>query len=159
MHRTKVKVVADAGNTGAPERAPEPGRNFVVVLVSGVNNATRQAIEYAEALGPSDLRAVSFGLVPEKTESLMRDWLGADIAHPLEIEESAFRDIGTSLVTYVRRFEPDGVHRVVTVVIPEFVVPHRRHQILHGQTALLVKRHLLFEDGVVVVSVPYHLSE
>lgn len=29
---------------------------------------------------------------------------------------------------------------------------------LHGQTALLVKKHLLFERGVVVASIPYHLE-
>ena len=46
----------------------------------------------------------------------------------------------------------------MTVVIPEFVVSKTRHQFLHGQTALLVKRHLLFEKGVVVASVPYHLE-
>jgi hypothetical protein len=74
------------------------------------------------------------------------------------MEDSPFRDIGASLTDYVRRFKPDGVKRVVTVIIPEFVVPRRRHQILHGQTALIVKRHLLFEPGVVVVSVPYHLE-
>lgn len=51
-----------------------------------------------------------------------------------------------------------GPDRVVTVVIPEFVVDKMRHQVLHGQTALLVKRHLLFERGVVVASVPYHLA-
>ena len=48
---------------------------------------------------------------------------------------------------------------MVTVVLPEFVVEKRRHQILHGQTALVVKRHLLFEKGVVAASVPYHVRE
>jgi hypothetical protein len=48
---------------------------------------------------------------------------------------------------------------VVTVIIPEFIVAKKRHQILHGQTALIVKRHLLFETGVVVASVPYHVEE
>jgi hypothetical protein len=45
------------------------------------------------------------------------------------------------------------------VVIPEFIVSKRRHQFLHGQTALIIKGHLLFEPGVVAVSVPYHLEE
>ena len=48
---------------------------------------------------------------------------------------------------------------MVTVVIPEFIVSKVRHQTLHGQTALLVKRHLLFEEGVAVASVPYHLDD
>jgi hypothetical protein len=56
-----------------------------------------------------------------------------------------------------RHLEPDGKNRVVTVV-PEFVVSSWRHQLLHGQTALFIKRRLLFEKGVVAVSVPYHLE-
>jgi hypothetical protein len=136
----------------------EPERNYAIVLVSGVHNATLQAIEYAETLRPTDLRAVSFGLDPEGTEQLGNSWLEAQIGIPLEIEAVPFRDLGTALIRYIRPFRPDGIHRTVTVVVPEFVVPRRRHQVLHGQTALIVKRHLLFERGVVVVSVPYHLD-
>lgn len=142
----------------AADQANEPARNYVVVLVSGVHNATLQAIEYAETLHPTDIKAVTFGLDPEGSERLGNRWLDAAIAHPLEIEDSPFRDIGTSLSHYIDQYHPDGRDRVVTVVIPEFVVSKRRHHLLHGQTALLVKRHLLFEPGVVVVSVPYHLD-
>ena len=137
----------------------EPARNYVVVLVSGVHNATLQAIEYAESLGPADLRAVSFGLDPEATDKLAERWLSYKIPVPLELHESPYRDIGQSLVSYIQRFRADGANRVVTVVLPEFVVGKIRHQILHGQTALLVKRHLLFERGVVVASVPYYLED
>ena len=140
------------------DQAHEPARNYVLVLVSGVNNATLQAIEYAETLRPTDIRAVSFGLDPASTDELGDAWLETGIPHPLEIEASPFRDIGESLVRYIRPFRPDGIDRVVTVVMPEFVVSKRRHQILHGQTGLLVKRRLLFEPGVVVVSVPYPIS-
>jgi hypothetical protein len=86
-------------------------------------------------------------------------WLDKGVSIPLELQESAFRDIGRSLADYIRGLEPDGRHRIVTVVVPEFVVTNLRHQFLHGQTALLVKRHLLFEPGVVVASVPYHLAQ
>ena len=137
----------------------EPARNYVCVLVSSVHNATLQAIEYAETLQATDIRGVSFGLDPEATEKLGNDWLHARIPHPLEIEDSPYRDIGRSLTSYIKQFEADGLHRVVTVVLPEFVVEKRRHQILHGQTALIVKRHLLFEKGVVAASVPYHVQE
>jgi amino acid transporter len=171
MHRLKASLLSEAGvqvldiplprsDTGpmTTEEAQEPGRNFALVMVSGTSNAVLQAIEYAETLRPTDLRAVSFGLEPEAVEKLGDDWLLARIPHPLEIEAAPFRDIGSSVIQYVRQFNADGVDRVVTVVIPEFVVPKRRHQVLHGQTALIVKRHLLFEPGVVVVSVPYHLD-
>lgn len=172
LHRLKAALVREPGvqvldvpiveeeppSAEALQTTDEPSRNYVCVMVSGVHNATLQAIEYAETLRPTDIRAVSFGLVPEDAGRLGDEWLEARIPHPLEIEASPFRDIGASLVRYIRQFRANGVDRVVTVVIPEFVVGKRRHTFLHGQTALVVKRHLLFEPGVVVVSVPYHLT-
>lgn len=152
-----VPLIMDDIQPGA-DQAHEPARNLAVILVSGVNNAVLQAIEYAETLRPTDIRAVTFGLDVEATVRIGDGWLESRIPHPLEIEDAPFRDIGQSLVDYVRQFDADGLHRVVTVIIPEFVVQKKRHQILHGQTALIVKRHLLFEPGVVVVSVPYHLE-
>jgi hypothetical protein len=136
-----------------------PTRHLVCILVSNVHNATLQAVEYAETLQATDIRAVSFVLDPAESQRIANDWLDARIPHPLEIEDSPFRDIGRSLRSYVRQFEPDGINRLVTVVIPEYILSKRWHQFLHGQTALIIKRHLLFEPGVVVVSVPYHLTE
>ncbi len=150
---------SEAQAASETHRSIEPARNYVLVLVGGVHNATLQAIEYAETLRPTDLRAVSFGLDPEATEKLGNEWLASGIPHPLEIDDSPFRDIGGSLIDYVHRFKPDGVKRVVTVVMPEFIVSKRRHQLLHGQTALIIKSRLLFERGVVAVSVPYHIED
>jgi amino acid transporter len=141
------------------DESVEPARNHVIVLVSGVHNATLEAIEYAESLRPTSVQAVMFGLDPGQTEKIGNQWMAHEIPVPLEIEDSPFRDISYSLTQYVRNFRPDGVNRMVTVVIPEFVVTKLRHQLLHGQTALIVKRHLLFEPGVVVASVPYHLED
>lgn len=141
------------------DETKEPGRHYVVVLVSGVHNAALQAVEYAETLNPHELRAVSFNLDPQATDKLVEEWMRHKIPVPLELEDSPYRDIGQSLVDYIQKFRPDGKDRMVTVVIPEFVVPKLRHQALHGQTALLVKRHLLFFDGVAVASVPYHLRD
>lgn len=139
------------------DEAQEPARNYVVVLVAGVHNPTLHAIEYAETLRPTDLRAVSFVLDTEYQGSIAEDWLESNIPVPLEIEASPFRDIGESLARYIRQFNANGQDRVVTVVLPEFVVSKTRHQILHNQTALVVKRKMLFETGVVVVSVPFHI--
>ncbi|CAN5693236.1 APC family permease [soil metagenome] len=141
------------------DESREPARNYVVVLVGAVHNALLQAIEYAETLNATSIRGLYFGLESEGGEQVGDAWLEARIPHPLQIQDSPFRDIGHSVRDYVEGLRPDGVNRVVTVVLPEFVVPKRRHQILHGQTALIVKRHLLFAKGVVVVSVPYHLED
>ena len=167
VHRLKASFLAERSiqvidipaMKGDPEVTREPARNHVVVLVSGVHNASLQALEYAETLGAVDLRALNFGLDPAATDRLAEEWLGNQIQVPLEIHDSPFRDIGRSLVDYIEQFDADGTDRVVTVIIPEFIVRKRRHHLLHGQSALLVKRHLLFERGVVVASVPYHLAD
>lgn len=140
------------------DEAAEPARNYVLVLVARTDNAMLHAVEYAETLRGTDLRCISFGLDPEETEKLGDLWLQERIPHVLELEAAPFRDIGRSITKFVRDFRPDGVNRVVTVVLPEFIVGTPRHQLLHNQTALVVKRHLLFERGVVTVSVPYHLD-
>jgi hypothetical protein len=44
------------------------------------------------------------------------------------------------------------------VLLPEFVVRHWWGNVLHNQTALLLKGRLLFRKGTVVTSLPYHLE-
>lgn len=144
---------------GVDEAPVEPLRNHVCVLLAAVNNASLQAIEYAETLQPTDIQAVSFSLDPEQSDTLGDDWLRERVPHPLDVQASPFRDIGTSLIEYIRTFNPDGKETVVTVVLPEFMVARYRHQLLHNQTALVVKRKLLFVPGVVVVSVPYRIHD
>jgi hypothetical protein len=47
---------------------------------------------------------------------------------------------------------------VAIVIMPEFRVASRRHEVLHNQRALFIKRLLLFEDRVILSSVPFRLS-
>jgi hypothetical protein len=44
------------------------------------------------------------------------------------------------------------------VFIPEYVVSHWWEHLLHNQSALRLKARLLFTPGVMVCSVPYHLT-
>ena len=44
------------------------------------------------------------------------------------------------------------------LVLPEVVVKKLRHLVLHNQTALFMKRLLLFEPRVVLSSVPFQVS-
>jgi hypothetical protein len=50
-----------------------------------------------------------------------------------------------------------GDNHMVTIVIPEFIPARWWQQLLHNQTALLIKGALLFRRNVVVTDVPYHL--
>ncbi len=150
-----TNVVAPAAP--GPYEVQEPVEHHVVVLVSGVNKATTRALAYAEGLHATSVRALSINLETERSNAMLQQWDDWGIMVPLELLDSPFRSITDTLRDYVREFTPDGHHTVVTCVLPDFVLPSWRHRSLHNQTALLIKGLLLFERGVVVTSVPFHI--
>lgn len=45
----------------------------------------------------------------------------------------------------------------LTVVVPQFVPQHWWENLLHDQTALLLRFALLFKKGLVILEVPYQV--
>jgi hypothetical protein len=88
----------------------------------------------------------------------MEDWAHAGVGVALEIIDSPFREVVEPLRRSIRKIRAETPDALVSVILPEFVVRKRWHQLLHNQTALAVKAALLFEPGVVVTSVPFHLT-
>ncbi|MEO6470832.1 MAG: DNA-binding protein, partial [Aeromicrobium sp.] len=78
---------------------------------------------------------------------------------PLTILDSPYRDVIGPVINYVRSIERESPRDVVSVFIPEYVVPHWWQNILHNQTALRLKARLLFERGVMVTNVPWQLED
>jgi hypothetical protein len=78
----------------------------------------------------------------------------------LEIAESPYRDIVAPLVRYVRERRRSAIPgTLISVIVPEFIVPGRLTQLLHNQTGLAIKGALAGEPGIAVTSVPFHLRE
>jgi amino acid transporter len=156
---TDVPTILDEGASSTAVSGPiAPARNVAIVLVSAVHNATVRAIAYAKAIRPTELRAVTFSVEDEETQKIMRAWSEAAVDLPLEVVDSPYREVTDPLVRMVRQIRAAGPDTVVTVIVPEFVVSKWYHQFLHNQTALSIKRVMLYEPGVVVTSVPYHLT-
>ena len=147
-------VVADVPALAGASEAP-PERAIVRVLVSGVNATSMRAVNYARTLGITDTRAVSFAFSTEDGDTLRQEWLARGAQIPLEVDDAPYRDIGAPLLSYLRRLTEDESAEVI-VVMPELVVRGAR-RVLHNQRALYLKRLLLFEPRVILVSVPYQL--
>jgi hypothetical protein len=138
--------------------AVAPTRVIAIVLVSAVHNATLRALEYARSLAPTQLHAVTFSVDPEETARCLSEWTHYQTDVPLEAVDSPYREVAKPLVRYAREVRARTPDAVVSVILPEFVVRKWWHQFLHNQTALLIKSAVLFEPGIVVTSVPYHLT-
>ncbi|MGH2591335.1 MAG: APC family permease [Actinomycetota bacterium] len=135
----------------------EPVQSVALVPVSAVHAATARAVAYARSLNASAVSAIYFVLDPEEELRIMDDWIGWGMGIPLSIVEAPFRDITKPVLEEIRKHTShEGT--VVTVVLPELLVRRWWEHLLHNQTALFLKRLLLFEPSVVVTSVPFHLA-
>lgn len=130
----------------------------VLVLVSSLNRGTIPAMEYAKTIS-NKVEAVHIELNPEATQRLKLAWEEWGCGIPLTILKSPFRSIIEPLLEYIDEVEDRHEHDLVTIIVPEFVTKKWWHNLLHNQTAILLKAILRFRKGKVVTTVRYHLEE
>ena len=151
---TDVPVVTThEGPRGVDAKPLIPYRTVALVFLSGVNDLTIRAVNYAKTLDASITRAIYFDLDPEAAHRLEGEWFDAGLEIPLDIVEAPFRDLTGPMLEEVRRYSSDP-GTVVNVIVPEVIVSHWWQLPLHNQNALFIKRLFLFEDRVVLTSVP-----
>ena len=138
------------------ERPVEPERSVVLIPVSAVHDATIRAVVYAKSLHPTAIQGLFLVSDPEEAAGIVEEWHDRLVDVPLVMVEAPFRDLTEPLLREIRQQTTRG-DTVVTVVLPELIPAHWWESLLHNQTALGLKRALLFEPGVVVTSVPFHL--
>jgi amino acid transporter len=135
-----------------------PSRNHAIVLVARLHRPTLRAIAYARATRPDVLEAVTVNVDDADTRRLVREWDKRKIPVSLKVVESPYREITKPVLDYVKRVRTKNPRDIVTVFVPEYVVGHWWEQVLHNQSALRIKTRLLFQPGVMVVSVPWQLK-
>ena len=104
------------------------------------------------------MEALFFSTDPEDQQLILREWGEWRMNIPLSVVDAPFRNLSVPMLREVRAHTADE-GTVVTVVPPELVVRRCWEHLLHNQTALFLKRLLLFEPRVVVTSVPFHLAK
>ncbi len=134
--------------------------NVAIVPIADVHRGTLRALQYAKRIA-TDVRAVCVATTPQVHERIMKRWerfpeLTRDIQ--LVIIDYDYRDILNPLVDYVVKVnEEEFQDQLITIVIPEFVAAESAANILHNQTANLLRRRLRSKEDVVVIDVPYHI--
>jgi hypothetical protein len=156
INRHYGRVAAEL--TPGPGGIALPSRVHAVVLVSQLHKPTLQALAYAKATDPATLTALTVMTDPEETHRLEREWSERGIPIPLTVIDAPFRDITGPVLDYVARLRTHNPRTLVVVYVPEYIVGHFWEQVLHNQSALRLKTRLLFERGVMVTNVPWHLS-
>lgn len=131
----------------------------VLVPISTFHRGTVKTLAYARSISQR-VQAVYISLDAArlaKFRDIWKEWdLEKDI--PLVVLESPYRSIIQPLVQYIDEIRAENPEELITVVLPEFVAARWWQQILHNQTALMIRGVLMFKKGVVVTSVRHFLD-
>ncbi|QIZ36812.1 APC family permease [Saccharopolyspora sp. ASAGF58] len=135
-----------------------PSRVHAVVLVSTLHKPTLRALAFARANRPDTLTALTVNVDDAETHLLRSEWERHGIGVSLKVVESPYREITRPVIDYIKRIRREGPRDLVCVYIPEYVVGRWWENLLHNQSSLRLTWRLRFEQGVMVVSVPWQLD-
>src|SRR5271166_3458505 len=152
------KAAGPAGSDA--EAAEDPGQisNLTIVAVEAMDRATMRALAYAAALG-QPVFALHISPTTEEAERFRGYWQEWGDHLPLEVIVSPHRALVAPLVNYIwslHRLRPD---LTLTVAVPEIVSRRWWHKTLHDHVALRLRHALKNLPGIVVTSVPFHLTD
>lgn len=153
------KLVAAQLTLGQAKPDRPPMKHRIIIPVSGIHRGVLPALDYARSLSPNghQITAVYVEINPENTEEVKGQWEVWGKGVPLKILSSPFRSITKPLINFINDESELYKDSITTIVLPEFVPKAWWQQLLHNQTALLIKGKLLFSKNIVVTSVPHHL--
>jgi amino acid transporter len=156
IHKHYVGVAKELSTEGLGELRPM--RHTVIVPISGIHRGVVAALQYAKSIAPEHVEAVYVDFDEEATAKLREKWERWGAGVKLVVLPSPYRELTRPLLRYIGRLERKNENDMVTVLLPEFVPAKWWQHLLHNQSSLMLKGALLFKEGVIVISVPYHLK-
>lgn len=132
-------------------------RHRVIVLLAGVHRGSLAAVAYARTLGP-DVTAVHVAVDAQEAKKVKEKWSIYGEGTRLVVLESPFRLLIEPVMDYLDKINAvRKANELVTIVVPQFVPKHWWENLLHNQTALMLRFALIFKPNIVIVEVPYQV--
>jgi len=134
--------------------------NVIIVPVAGITTVVERTINYAKSLSDQVI-AVYVAFDHEDEKRMEEKWKEWDCGVRLVTLHSSYRSIVQPLAKFleiIQRKAKENKYQVM-VLIPQFIPKKRWQNILHNQSALLIRMRLLWEKDVVVATMPYHFKK
>ncbi|MFD2766792.1 APC family permease [Micromonospora eburnea] len=146
------------GGSAEGEELPQEVRHLVVVPMARLNRASLRALAYAASLGQPTL---AVHIAPEDAEAdrFREQWRAWGDHLRLETIVSPYRAVIGPLAHYLEALRAARPELTLTVIMPEVVLRHRWHRVLHSRAEHRLRAALRALPGVVVTSVPVHVAE
>jgi len=158
-HYTKVRNNLAIEQSASELIIKEEVHNRIILPVQSVNKSFIKALNYALSTGQS-LEIYHVSTKEKVTQQLIEQYTQLGISAPLIIEEAPYRNVNEMLLAHIDKIEATlGKHEMLTVVLPQFIIPKWWHRALHNQTSVFLRASLLNRRNVAVVSIPYIINE
>lgn len=158
-HYDRIRENLVIEESGSELIVKNPPKKHIVLPVQSINKSFIKALNYAMTLN-GDIEVYHVSVDYSSTDKLVKQYKQLNVEIPLVIEEAPYRNINEMLIAHVdARQAKLKKHEMLTVVLPQFVIPRRWHYILHNQTSLRLRTTLLKRRDVAVISVPYIINE
>jgi amino acid transporter len=131
--------------------------HVVVIPISGLHRGVMNAIRYGMSIS-HDLRVCFVKTDEESYQRMKIAWEDKFPNMQLHVLESPYRSISGPILDFIDQVSKEHPTEFITVIFPEFVTAKWHHQLLHNQTAWLIKLSLIYKKKVIVTSVKYHLT-
>ncbi len=135
--------------------------NIIILPVAGITHVVENSLRYAQSLGAEQIIAVHVPFEREDDAIFEEKWKKFHPEIRLVTLYSPYRSIIhplTKFIDTVQRKASESKYQV-TVIVPQFIPKKGWHNILHNQSSLLLRAHLLYRRDVIITTVPYHLKK
>lgn len=137
---------------------PKANKVITIVLVSGTHRVVHNTLSFAKGIS-EDLIAVYVGFDDESIQKMEEKWEEWGNPCRLVVLKSQYRSVLEPLSRFIKLVEGKGTNSHIQIVIPQFIPKKWWHNLLHNQTALLLRFWLIRQKDVVITTVPYHLRK
>ncbi|OKP85833.1 amino acid permease [Paenibacillus sp. P3E] len=135
--------------------------NIIILPVAGITHVVENSLRYAKSLGAEQIIAVHVPFEREDDAVFEEKWKRFHPEVRLVTLYSPYRSIIhplTKFIDTVQRKASESKYQV-TVIVPQFIPKKGWHNVLHNQSSLLLRAHLLYRRDVIITTVPYHLKK
>jgi hypothetical protein len=160
IHKHYMDVAEQLRVSAAEPTVPIKG-NIIIIPVASITRVVENALNYAKSLSANQIIAVSVCFDKEEEKKLEEKWEKWNPDVRLVTLNSLHRSIIHPLTKFIDMIEHKATDQnyQIMVLIPEFIPKKGWHHILHNQSSLLIRTHLLYRRNVCVATIPYHLQK
>ncbi len=135
--------------------------DVVIVPIADIHRGSLLALEYAKRLS-KDVRVLSIVTDEASREHIMERWerfSACTDCTKLELVDYDYRNVLTPIVDYIIHVNTvEFPHKLITVVIPEFIPERWIARFFHNQTASQLRWRLRQHKDIIIIEVPFKID-